>query len=131
MISDKKVDYASREEMAVQGRISDEDYRDRSVPFSCCNLRAMVLPCVHTEMTDDKTINVNGCVGVISPILLRIVVIAYVMTGTLIITQVLLGFLISRVRHLARCIYMYISDPYICLKKFILIIFYINAINRM
>jgi len=100
VIFDKKVDYASREEMAMQNRISDEDYRDRGVPFSCCNLRAMA-PCMHTEMTNDKTINMNGCVEAISPILLRIVLVAYFMTGTLIITQVLLCFLVTRVRYFA------------------------------
>jgi len=99
-IFDKKVDYASREEMAMQNRISDEDYRDRGVPFSCCNLRAMA-PCMHTEMTNDKTINMNGCVEAISPILLRIVLVAYFMTGTLIVIQVLLCFLVTRVRYLA------------------------------
>jgi len=99
-VFDKKVDYASREEMAKQNRISDEAYRDRAVPFSCCNLRAMA-PCMHTEMTNDKTINTNGCVEAISPILLRVVLVAYFMTGTLIITQVLLCFLITRVRYLA------------------------------
>lgn len=99
-IFDKKVDYASREEMAEQNRISDEDYRSLGVPFSCCNLRAAA-PCMHLEMTDDKTINVNGCAEVISPILLRIVIVAYVMTITLIIIQMLLAFLITRVRYLA------------------------------
>lgn len=84
--------------MTGQSRISDEDYRDRSVPFSCCNLRVMT-PCMHTEMTDDKTINVNGCAAAISPILLRIVIVAYVMTSTLIIIQVLLAFLITRVSY--------------------------------
>lgn len=77
--------------------ILDEDYRNRGVPFSCCNLYAME-PCRHTEMTDDETINVNGCAEVISPILFRIVIVAYVMTGTLIVTQALLAFLIARVR---------------------------------
>ncbi|XP_032676427.1 RDS/peripherin-like protein xRDS35 [Odontomachus brunneus] len=91
----QKTDYASGEEMTVQDGISDEDYRDRGVPFSCCNLHAMG-PCTHTEMTDDETINVNGCAEVISPILLRIVIVAYVMTSTLIVTQVLLAFLIAR-----------------------------------
>lgn len=86
--------------MTVQDGISDEDYRDRGVPFSCCNLHAMG-PCTHTEMTDDETINVNGCAEVISPILLRIVIVAYVMTSTLIVTQVLLAFLIARVRCFA------------------------------
>lgn len=93
------MDYASREEMAGQSRISDEDYRDLGVPFSCCNLR-VVAPCMHMQITDDKTINVNGCAEVISPILLRIVIVAYVMTSTLIIIQVLLVFLITRVRYL-------------------------------
>ncbi|KYQ53848.1 hypothetical protein ALC60_07207 [Trachymyrmex zeteki] len=97
--SSYKVDYASREEMAQQNRISDEDYRGLGVPFSCCNLRAAA-PCMHLEMTDDKTINVNGCVEIISPILLRIVIVAYVMTITLIIIQVLLAFLITRVYSL-------------------------------
>ncbi|XP_076382922.1 uncharacterized protein LOC117221206 isoform X2 [Megalopta genalis] len=77
------VDYASREEMAAQSRISDEEYRDRGVPFSCCDLRAM-LPCEHTEIqgNDVKTINTNGCAQVMSPVLLRIVIVAYVMTST-------------------------------------------------
>ncbi|XP_070160356.1 uncharacterized protein [Polyergus mexicanus] len=91
----QKVDYASREEMAGQNRISDEDYRDLGVPFSCCNSH-VVAPCMHMQITDDKTINVNGCAEVISPILLRIVIVAYVMTSTLIIIQVLLVFLITR-----------------------------------
>ncbi|XP_029176083.1 peripherin-2-like [Nylanderia fulva] len=91
----QRVDYASREEMAGQSRISDEDYRYLGVPFSCCNLR-VVAPCMHMQITDDKTINVNGCAEVISPILLRIVIVAYVMTSTLIIIQVLLIFLITR-----------------------------------
>lgn len=104
---DKKVDYASREEMAEQSRISDEDYRDRGVPFSCCSLHAME-PCMHTEMTDDRTINVNGCAEVISPILLRIVIVAYIMTSTLIITQMLLAFLITRVRYIAFISYSFL-----------------------
>lgn len=83
--------------MEEQSGISDEDYRDRAVPFSCCDLHAAP-PCMHTEMTDDKTINVNGCAEVIRPILLRIVVVAYIMTGTLIVIQTLLAFLIVRVR---------------------------------
>ncbi|XP_072743835.1 uncharacterized protein [Anoplolepis gracilipes] len=91
----QQVDYASREEMAEQNRISDEDYRDLGVPFSCCNLN-VVAPCMHMQITDDKTINVNGCAEVISPILLRIVIVAYIMTSTLIIIQVLLIFLITR-----------------------------------
>ncbi|KYM95293.1 RDS/peripherin-like protein xRDS36 [Cyphomyrmex costatus] len=94
------IHYASREEMAQQNRISDEDYRGLGVPFSCCNLRAET-PCMHLEMTNDKTINVNGCVEIISPILLRIVIVAYVMTITLIIIQVLLVFLITRMIY--RC----------------------------
>lgn len=93
------MNYASPEEMAEQSRISDEDYRDRGVPFSCCDLHAMA-PCMHAEITDDKTINVNGCAEVISPILLRIVIVAYIMTSTLIVIQVLLAFLIIRVRYL-------------------------------
>ncbi|KYN30023.1 hypothetical protein ALC57_00533 [Trachymyrmex cornetzi] len=103
-----KVDYASREEMAQQNRISDEDYRGLGVPFSCCNLRAAA-PCMHLEMTDDKTINVNGCVEIISPILLRIVIVAYVMTITLIIIQVLLAFLITRM--ICRCVSLRTSFP--------------------
>ncbi|XP_028044956.2 uncharacterized protein LOC105838909 [Monomorium pharaonis] len=91
----QKVDYASREEMAEQDRISDEDYRGFGVPFSCCNLRAAA-PCMHLEMTNDKTINVNGCAEVIRPILLRIVIVACIMTVTVIIIQVLLAFLITR-----------------------------------
>ncbi|KAL0124553.1 hypothetical protein PUN28_006417 [Cardiocondyla obscurior] len=94
----QKVDYASREEMAGQNKISDEDFRSLGVPFSCCSLQATA-PCMHLEMTDDKTINVKGCAEVISPILLRIVIVAYVTTITLIVIQVLLGFLIARVRH--------------------------------
>ncbi|KYN32994.1 hypothetical protein ALC56_12628 [Trachymyrmex septentrionalis] len=108
---DKKVDYASREEMAQQNRISDENYRGLGVPFSCCNLRATT-PCMHLEMTDDKTINVNGCVEIISPILLRIVIVAYVMTITLIIIQVLLAFLITRITR--RCVPLRTSFPQIC-----------------
>ncbi|XP_025988703.1 peripherin-2 [Solenopsis invicta] len=94
----QKVDYASREEMAEQDRISDEDYRNLGVPFSCCNLRA-VAPCMHLEMTDDKTINVNGCAEVISPILLRIVIVAYIMTITVIVIQMLLAFSIFRMAY--------------------------------
>ncbi|XP_014468946.1 PREDICTED: uncharacterized protein LOC106741428 [Dinoponera quadriceps] len=89
----QKMDYG--EEMAGQDGISDEDYGDRGVPFSCCSLRAMG-PCTHAEMTNDETINVHGCAEVISPIVLRVVIIAYVMTGTLIVAQVLLAFLIAR-----------------------------------
>ncbi|XP_018351312.1 PREDICTED: peripherin-2-like [Trachymyrmex septentrionalis] len=107
----QKVDYASREEMAQQNRISDENYRGLGVPFSCCNLRATT-PCMHLEMTDDKTINVNGCVEIISPILLRIVIVAYVMTITLIIIQVLLAFLITRITR--RCVPLRTSFPQIC-----------------
>nr|XP_031833454.1 tetraspanin-6-like [Nomia melanderi] len=92
------VDYASREEMAVQNRISDEEYRDRGVPFSCCDLRAMA-PCRHTEIQKDdvETINANGCAGVVSPVLLRIVIVAYVMTSTLVIIQIFLAFLLTKV----------------------------------
>ncbi|XP_078041069.1 uncharacterized protein LOC144472157 [Augochlora pura] len=92
------VDYASREEMAAQSRISDEEYRDRGVPFSCCNLHAMI-PCEHTEIqeNDVKTINTSGCAQVMSPVLLRIVIVAYVMTSTLVIIQIFLAFLISKI----------------------------------
>lgn len=95
---DQGVDYASRDEMAVQSPVSDERYRDRSVPFSCCNLRAMT-PCEHTEIseTDVKTINTNGCVEVVTPVILRIVIVAYVMTSTLVIIQIFLAFLITKV----------------------------------
>ncbi|XP_047369800.1 tetraspanin-6-like [Vespa velutina] len=91
-------DYASRDEMIYDNRISDEEFRDRGVPFSCCSLRSMT-PCVHAEMMDKdiKSINENGCAEVISPVIIRIVVIAYVMTTTLIVTQALLAFLIARV----------------------------------
>ncbi|KAG5321878.1 PRPH2 protein, partial [Pseudoatta argentina] len=104
----QKVDYASREEMEQENRISDEDYRGLGVPFSCCNVHAMA-PCMHLEMTDDKTINVNGCVEIISPILLRIVIVAYVMTITLIVMQVLLAFLITRMIY--RCVPLRTSFP--------------------
>ncbi|CAK9814922.1 RDS/peripherin-like protein xRDS35 [Anthophora quadrimaculata] len=98
------VDYASREEMAVQSPISDEEYRDRSVPFSCCNLRAMS-PCEHTEIleADMKTINTNGCAEIVSPVLLRIVIVAYVMTSTLVIIQVFLAFLITKIIRKLLC----------------------------
>ncbi|KOC59719.1 RDS/peripherin-like protein xRDS35 [Habropoda laboriosa] len=98
------VDYASREEMAVQRPISDEEYRDRSVPFSCCNLRAMS-PCEHTEIleADVKTINTNGCAEIVSPVLLRIVIVAYVMTSTLVIIQVFLAFLITKIVRKLLC----------------------------
>ena len=84
--------------MAVQTPISDEVYRDRSVPFSCCNLRAMT-PCEHTEILEAevKTINTNGCVEVVAPVIFRIVIVAYVMTSTLVIIQVFLAFLITKV----------------------------------
>ncbi|XP_043485391.1 uncharacterized protein LOC122513188, partial [Polistes fuscatus] len=92
------VDYAPRDEMIYETRISDEEYRNRGVPFSCCSLRSMT-PCIHSEMMDKdiKSINENGCAEVISPVLIRIVVIAYVMTSTLIVTQALLAYLIARV----------------------------------
>ena len=95
---DQGVDYASREEMAIQSPVSDEGYRDRGVPFSCCNLRAMA-PCEHTEILDHqiKTINTQGCAQVVSPVLLRIVIVAYVMTSTLVIIQVFLAFLMTKV----------------------------------
>ncbi|CAL7949977.1 unnamed protein product [Xylocopa violacea] len=98
------VDYAAREEMAVQSPISDEEYRDRSVPFSCCNLRAMT-PCEHTEILEAelKTINTNGCAEVVSPVLLRIVIVAYVMTSTLVIIQVFLAFLITKMIRKLLC----------------------------
>lgn len=84
----------------MQNQISDEKYRDRGVPFSCCNLQAMT-PCEHTEILGDdvKTINTNGCAEVVSPVLLRIVIVAYVMTSTLVIIQVFLAFLITKVRR--------------------------------
>ncbi|XP_054011664.1 tetraspanin-6-like isoform X1 [Hylaeus anthracinus] len=98
------VDYASREEMAVQSPVSDEEYRDRGVPFSCCNLRAMS-PCEHTELLDGdvRTINTNGCAKVVSPVLLRIVIVAYVMTSTLVIIQVFLAFLIAKITRRLLC----------------------------
>ncbi|XP_076284210.1 uncharacterized protein LOC143210861 isoform X1 [Lasioglossum baleicum] len=98
------VDYASREEMAVQSRISDEVYRDRGVPFSCCNLQAMA-PCEHTEIQGDdvKTINTNGCTEIIGPILLRIVIVAYVMTSTLVIIQIFLVYLITKMIRRLLC----------------------------
>lgn len=90
--------------MAVQTSISDEVYRDRSVPFSCCNLRAMT-PCEHTEIleTEVKTINTNGCVEIVAPVIFRIVIVAYVMTSTLVVIQVFLAFLITKVILIARC----------------------------
>ncbi|XP_076665975.1 uncharacterized protein LOC143367731 isoform X1 [Andrena cerasifolii] len=98
------VDYASREEMAIQSPVSDEGYRDRGVPFSCCNLRAMV-PCEHTEILDHeiKTINTHGCAQVVSPVLLRIVIVAYVMTSTLVIIQVFLAFLMTKIIRRLLC----------------------------
>lgn len=39
----------------------------------------------------------NGCVEVMSPVILRIVIVAYVMTSTLVIIQFFLAFLISKV----------------------------------
>ncbi|XP_012145230.1 uncharacterized protein LOC100880085 [Megachile rotundata] len=97
------VDYASREEMAAQSPISDEEYRDRGVPFSCCSLRAMA-PCEHNDIDGDvKTINTNGCAEVVSPVLLRIVIVAYVMTSTLVIIQVFLGFLITKIIRKLLC----------------------------
>ncbi|XP_017883021.1 peripherin-2-like [Ceratina calcarata] len=98
------VDYASREEMSVHNSISDEEYRDRSVPFSCCNLRTMA-PCEHTEIQekDMRTINANGCAEIVSPVLLRIVIVAYVMTSTLVIIQVFLAFLITKIIRKLLC----------------------------
>lgn len=84
--------------MAIHSPISDEEYRDKSVPFSCCNLHAMS-PCEHTQISENdiRTINMNGCVEVMSPVILRIVIVAYVMTSTLVIIQFFLAFLISKV----------------------------------
>lgn len=57
-----------------------------------------MVPCEHSDIdTDIKTININGCAEVVSPVLLRIVIVAYVMTTTLVIIQVFLGFLITKV----------------------------------
>ncbi|KAK9309390.1 hypothetical protein QLX08_000881 [Tetragonisca angustula] len=100
----QRIDYASREEMAVQTPISDEVYRDRSVPFSCCNLHAMT-PCQHTEMLEAevKTINTNGCVEIVAPVILRIVIVAYVMTSTLVVIQVFLAFLITKIIRKVLC----------------------------
>ncbi|XP_003696467.1 uncharacterized protein LOC100867021 [Apis florea] len=98
------VDYASREEMAIHSPISDEEYRDKSVPFSCCNLHAMS-PCEHTQISENdiRTINMNGCVEVMSPVILRIVIVAYVMTSTLVIIQFFLAFLISKMIRKLLC----------------------------
>ncbi|XP_076762735.1 uncharacterized protein LOC143430381 [Xylocopa sonorina] len=78
--------------------------KDRSVPFSCCDLRAMI-PCEHTEIleTELKTINTNGCAEIVSPVLLRIVIVAYVMTSTLVIIQVFLAFLITKMIRKLLC----------------------------
>ncbi|XP_043254685.1 uncharacterized protein LOC122398666 [Colletes gigas] len=90
--------------MSAQSPMSDEEYRDRGVPFSCCNLRAMV-PCEHTEILNEdvRTINTNGCAEVVSPVLLRIVIVAYVMTSTLVIIQVFLAFLITKIMRKLLC----------------------------
>ncbi|KAG7202544.1 hypothetical protein KM043_009741 [Ampulex compressa] len=104
----QKVDYAPREEMDTESVISDEEYRYRGVPFSCCKLRSL-LPCAHVEISaqDVKTINTNGCVEIISTALLRIVIVAYVMTSTLVVTQILLAFLLTKIMSMystAMCI---------------------------
>ena len=50
-----------------------------------------------------KTINTNGCVEIVAPVILRIVIVAYVMTSTLVVIQVFLAFLITKVILIARC----------------------------
>ncbi|XP_024936339.1 peripherin-2-like [Cephus cinctus] len=91
-------DYGPRDETETQDRISDEEYRTRAVPFSCCNLKAM-LPCVHYQMTDSdlSSINTKGCATPLGNTVFRKVFVGSAMTALLIMTQVLLTFLLAKI----------------------------------
>ena len=92
-------DYASRDEMSSQERISDEIYRDRGVPFSCCKLRVL-RACAHLEITDEidaDTVNVEGCSSILSNVVVRVIFVAYAMTTMLVLTQALLAFFVARI----------------------------------
>ncbi|XP_043273174.1 uncharacterized protein [Venturia canescens] len=90
----------SRGGASSRGKMSDEIDLEPSVPFSCCNLRVL-LPCAHTQMNEDdtETINVDGCSGILSNFLMRIVFVAYAMTTMLVLTQVLLAFFLARIAN--------------------------------
>ena len=88
--------------MNLQPRISDEDFRNRGVPFSCCNIKSM-LPCIHIQMTeaDVKTINVRGCSKMLSQVLVKIIIVGYIMTAMVIFTQGLLLYYIIKVQAIS------------------------------
>lgn len=46
---------------------------------------------------DTETINVDGCSGILSNFLMRIVFVAYAMTTILVLTQTLLAFFFARI----------------------------------
>ncbi|OXU29679.1 hypothetical protein TSAR_007865 [Trichomalopsis sarcophagae] len=68
-----------------------EPVNEQSVPFSCCNRRAM-MPCIHMEMgaSDERTVNARGCADIISRILFKIALVGYTMTGLIVSTQILM-----------------------------------------
>ncbi|XP_031785166.1 CD63 antigen isoform X4 [Nasonia vitripennis] len=77
------VDYADSDE--------GEPVNEESVPFSCCDRRAM-MPCIHMEMraSDERTVNARGCADIISRILFKIAVVGYTMTALIVSTQILM-----------------------------------------
>lgn len=87
------VDYADMED--------GESVNEQSVPFSCCNRRAM-MPCIHVGMrgSDERTVNGRGCADIISRILFKITVVGYTMTGLIIGTQILMIIFFVRVCYI-------------------------------
>ncbi|XP_048509018.1 RDS/peripherin-like protein xRDS36 [Athalia rosae] len=93
----QRVDYASREEMLAQPRISDEEFRPMAVPYSCCSVKAMT-PCFHADLSMNvASINEAGCARVLSPIILRNAAVTYGVSTFLVFTQILLALLMIRV----------------------------------
>ncbi|XP_046619783.1 uncharacterized protein LOC124304969 isoform X1 [Neodiprion virginianus] len=93
----QKADYASRDEMSSQRRISDEDLRSMAVPFSCCRLRSM-RPCFHMDFTmNADTINDKGCAEVLSRLVFRSAALAYCISAFLVLTQILLAILVLKI----------------------------------
>ncbi|XP_051159090.1 RDS/peripherin-like protein xRDS35 isoform X1 [Leptopilina boulardi] len=96
----KKSDHVSRKKKNNNLRAinSDKEFRDRDVPFSCCNIHSL-LSCVNIKMTeaDVKTINSLGCSKILSYILIRIVIFGYIMTALVIIIYIILLYFIIKI----------------------------------
>ncbi|KAK0182008.1 hypothetical protein PV327_000182 [Microctonus hyperodae] len=91
----------------IMNNVSEYDSIDGtnnwSVPFSCCSIKNFG-NCANTEILKKdniNTINNQGCAGILSDIILKILCIAYAMGIIIIVTQIFLAFCL--VRMLMKC----------------------------